>query len=169
MSNSSLACIAVQSLPAPGPVAGTVSADPETLKQWESHWSAKQKEIDRLADGLGMGLDDGIKDAVIALQASRQSDSIVGAPLAYCPLHCLAGAARWSYGFSAIAGDDYTRNMPPGPFQYLAHPPRDSGLPIFWPGRYTTGSSGLAPRSAHRACPARQSDRPLSPGSGLPA
>jgi len=70
MSNSSLACIAVQSLPTPDPAAGAGSADPETLKQRESQWSAKQKEIDRLADGLGMGLDDGIKDAVIALQVN---------------------------------------------------------------------------------------------------
>ncbi|MGV8125399.1 MAG: hypothetical protein AB2L14_37110 [Candidatus Xenobiia bacterium LiM19] len=70
VSNSALACIAVQSLPAPSPEAGKGAADSETLKQRESQWSAKQKEIDRLADGLGMGLDDGIKNAVIALQVN---------------------------------------------------------------------------------------------------
>lgn len=68
VSNSTHAGIALQSLPAPGSEKKAHSVNTTIREERERQWCAKEKEIEVLTDGLGMGLDKGVKDTVVALQ-----------------------------------------------------------------------------------------------------
>gem|GEM_PF-757899 len=70
VSNSCSASVALMNLPSSTLKEGINTADAEIQEQRRNQWLAKQKEIDNLTDGLGLGLDDNIKDTVIALQVN---------------------------------------------------------------------------------------------------